>query len=113
MGAAASTLDAIGTEQRSKRYTKDRILPEILEIIDFDAICDAKKTVSIDDISKALNLKTDVFLTHNWGTNQDNHKLVALVNAGLKKRGLLCWFDQDRMYVVTPDQCFPFYHALF
>ena len=100
MGAAASTLDAIGTEQRSKRYTKDRFLPELLEVIDFDTICDdAHKTASIDDIAKALSLKTDVFLTHNWGPNQDNHKLVALVNAGLKKRGLLTWFDDERMYV--------------
>lgn len=107
MGAAASTLNALGSEHRSKRFTKDLILPELLEIINFDAICDANKTVSIDDISKALNLKTDVFLTHNWGKNQENHKLVASVNAGLKKRGLLCWFDDERMYVITPDQYFP------
>ena len=99
MGSAASTLDAIGSEHRTKRHNKDKFLPEVLELIDFDKICDANKTASIDDIVKPLSLKTDVFLTHNWGNNQDNHKRVALVNAGLKKRGLLTWFDDERMYV--------------
>ena len=99
MGSAASTLDAIGSEHRTKRHKKDKFLPEVLELVDFDKICDANKTASIDDIVKPLSLKTDVFLTHNWGNNQDNHKRVALVNAGLKKRGLLTWFDDERMYV--------------
>ena len=112
MGSAASTLDAIGSEHRTKRHKKDKFLPEVLELIDFDKICDADNTASIDDIVKPLSLKTDVFLTHNWGKGQDNHKRVALVNAGLKKRGLLTWFDDERMYVIRPNHMF-FCSALF
>ena len=70
MGAAASTLDAIGTEQRSKRYTKDRFLPELLEVIDFDTICDdAHKSASIDDIAKATNYVKQA-LTEAMGGNK-------------------------------------------
>ena len=60
MGSAASTVDTIAQEQRSRRYSKDRFLPEVLALIDFDKLCDAKKTASLNDIIKALSLKTDV-----------------------------------------------------
>ena len=42
-----------------------------------------------------------VFLTHDWGEadelGRNNHATVARVNAGLKERGLVTWFDSDRM----------------
>ena len=42
----------------------------------------------------------DVFLTHDWGTDEhgrNNHERVALVNAALKRAGLVTWFDEERM----------------
>lgn len=37
----------------------------------------------------------------DWGKEdelkRDNHQTVSRVNAGLKKRGLLTWFDEDQM----------------
>ena len=82
----------------AKRIAKDQILKEILDLIDFDKLCDQNdKTISLQELRKALELKTDVFLTHNWGEGQYNHRKVALINAGLKQRGLITWFDEERM----------------
>jgi hypothetical protein len=44
--------------------------------------------------------KTDVFLTHDWGDDEEgrsNHARVSRVNKALKQRGLKTWFDEERM----------------
>ena len=41
---------------------------------------------------------TDVFLSHNWGTDEegrDNHERVALINEALNKLGYCTWFDEE------------------
>ena len=41
---------------------------------------------------------TDVFLSHNWGTDEegrDNHERVTLINEALKKLGYCTWFDEE------------------
>jgi len=41
-----------------------------------------------------------VFLTHDWGKDtegRDNHKRVSRINVALQKRGIITWFDEDRM----------------
>lgn len=51
-------------------------------------------------------LKFHCFLSHDWGTDERglrNHDTVALVNEGLKKRGLSTWFDAEKM-VRNPRQ---------
>jgi 5S rRNA maturation endonuclease (ribonuclease M5) len=48
-----------------------------------------------------------VFLTHDWGVDEigrKNHTTVTLVNDALKKRGLITWFDADRMEGQILDQ---------
>ena len=43
---------------------------------------------------------TDCFLTHDWGLDEygrNNHDRVARINAYLQSRGLITWFDSDRM----------------
>ena len=43
---------------------------------------------------------TDVFLTHDWGTDElgrNNHERVSAVNDALKQLGYKTWFDSDRM----------------
>ena len=43
---------------------------------------------------------TDVFLTHDWGTDElgrKNHDRVANFNEELKMQGFSTWFDSDRM----------------
>jgi hypothetical protein len=47
----------------------------------------------------SLESRTDVFLTHDWGTELgvDNHARVAQVNRALQNRGLSTWFDSDKV----------------
>ena len=43
---------------------------------------------------------TDVFLSHNWGEDEDgrdNHKRVSIINEELKTRGYKTWFDEEKM----------------
>ncbi len=43
---------------------------------------------------------SDCFLTHDWGIDEkerSNHSRVAKVNKYLKDKGLITWFDEDRM----------------
>ena len=43
---------------------------------------------------------TDVFLSHNWGSDEsgrDNHQRVSLINKELLQRGYKTWFDEDKM----------------
>ncbi len=37
------------------------------------------------------------FLTHDWGSGHTNHERVKLANEALKLRGIVTWFDGDRM----------------
>jgi hypothetical protein len=55
----------------------------------------------------SVKLKTDVFLTHDWGIDElgrNNHDRVALVNRELKSAGFVTWFDSDRMTGDVVDQ---------
>ena len=50
----------------------------------------------------------DAFLTHDWGTDslgRKNHDRVAAINVALKKRGVVTWFDSDRMTGVCVYVC--------
>ena len=54
-----------------------------------------------------MNKKWDVFLTHDWGYDQNNvsnHDRVSLINKILKKLGYRTWFDEDRMTGNIVDQ---------
>jgi hypothetical protein len=44
--------------------------------------------------------ETDVFLSHNWGDDElqrDNHTRVKLISDFLIAKGLVTWFDEDRI----------------
>jgi GTPase SAR1 family protein len=41
---------------------------------------------------------TDVFLSHDWGKdNTINHEKVKMINEALQKKGLITWFDEEKM----------------
>ena len=47
-----------------------------------------------------VSWKFDVFLTHDWGTDElgrPNHDRVKRANAWLKQRGIVAWFDEEMM----------------
>jgi hypothetical protein len=48
---------------------------------------------------QAIISRCDVFLTHDWGTDGKNHSYVAKINSLLKKKGLITWFDDEKMQV--------------
>ena len=42
--------------------------------------------------------KTDVFLSHNWGKDSENHQKVAKINQALQDLGYVTWFDDKEIY---------------
>ena len=58
-------------------------------------------------MATVLDDTTDVFLTHDWGTDElgrNNHDRVSAVNDALKQLGYKTWFDSDRMTGDIVDQ---------
>ena len=45
----------------------------------------------------SASVKTDCFLSHNWGEQNKNHAFVKRVNLELQNRGLKTWFDETQM----------------
>ena len=98
MGASAS----ISSAMKAKRLSKDQIAASptaspLLSFFNFNDYCDDHGTISLEDLVHIFSVKTDVFLTHDWGVNQFNHKRVSKVNAALKQRGITTWFDDEQM----------------
>ena len=46
-------------------------------------------------------VKTDIFLSHNWGDDKhgrNNHERVAIINKKLNELGYKTWLDEKQMY---------------
>jgi WD40 repeat protein len=90
-------------------YAKENEVP--IEMVDLRATFEKyteKDTglISVETVAE-WKLKTDVFLTHDWGIDElerNNHDRVAAVNRGLKSEGFVTWFDSDRMTGDVVDQ---------
>jgi len=57
-------------------------------------------SLSEGDAADEAPVLSDCFLTHDWGVDESgrpNHERVSRVNAYLKSKGLVTWFDDDRM----------------
>ena len=46
----------------------------------------------------STSLDTDCFLSHNWGEKLLNHEKVKTINVALKKRGIITWFDENKIH---------------
>ena len=42
-------------------------------------------------------MSVQVFLSHDWGEDENNHERVALINKELQKIGYQTWFDVERI----------------
>lgn len=82
---------------KSKRVSKDCIIPELSVLFDFDKMCDANKTVSLGELLECFDFLTDAFITHEWGENKANHFFAMKINDFLKAKGLVTWFDEEKM----------------
>jgi WD40 repeat protein len=66
----------------------------------FDRYKDPNSNLISSETVMDLQLKTDVFLTHDWGIDElgrVNHDRVAAINKELKSLGFVTWFDSERM----------------
>ena len=82
---------------KSKRVSKDCIIPELSMLFDFDKMCDANKTVSLGELLECFNYLTDAFITHEWGENKASHFFAMKINDFLKAKGLVTWFDEEKL----------------
>lgn len=48
--------------------------------------------------------ETHVFLTHDWGPGEVNHKRVSKINRALKILGYKTWFDEEGKAQVAWDK---------
>ena len=55
------------------------------------------ESITVSELQQVVHSKYDVFLTHDWGEDRENHYRVAAINEELKRRGLITWFDDERM----------------
>lgn len=77
---------------------QDEISYELLQCIDFSRISDPiTGKVPLRKLMQEFQNKTDVFLTHDWGLDQANHRFIRQINNSLKLLGLRTWFDDERM----------------
>ena len=73
----------------------------------FNLFADKDHTINKNLLLKIINSKFDVFLTHNWSNDdqgRNNHERVSRINAGLKERHLVTWFDEEKMIGRITDQ---------
>lgn len=63
----------------------------------YEKFKDANGMVAKDQLI-AISEKTDVFLSYDWGTDEegrDNHDRIARINDALQAAGLVTWFDKE------------------
>jgi predicted metallopeptidase len=85
MGSSASTL---GESMKDVRLAFDQLPATLIDILghDLDRLLatDDDQKVTIAELVHACQGHTDVFLSHDWGKNQTNHRHVARINQALK-----------------------------
>ena len=97
MGAAGSSLPEVMSHDTCRNLCGDAFNEDVYQsIVDASGRSDGQITKSAFE---EFLRKTDVFLTHDWGKENgvDNHARVSKINAGLKKKGLTTWFDEEQM----------------
>jgi hypothetical protein len=102
MGQPISIPDGGISYEAFLAYTTTMNIPT--EFVDVKATFERYRDVNSNLISTEkvaeLKLKTDVFLTHDWGIDElvrVNHDRVAAINKELKSLGFATWFDSEKM----------------
>jgi len=101
MGLATSRIaDRVNREEFRKLLTECNPLPGAAMDTDtiFNGICHPEGYVVRDKILE-LSLASDVFLSHEWGYDDENrsvHETVGTINKALRRAGVVTWFDEDQ-----------------
>ena len=88
--------------QKAPSHEKDVALPDSSSSSVVDIELDEKSELSLP-----VDCEYHAFLTHSWvkdGLGRDTHSRVSMINDYLKSRGLVTWFDGDRMEGEIVDQ---------
>ena len=94
MGASAS----IPENLLSRGFSKDQLPPELRAILDFDKMPkNDDGEVLLKTLIAGLENKKDVFLSHEWGSDQGVHRFVSRFNKCLQERGARTWIDDAEM----------------
>jgi len=78
------------SKSRSSRYPKEKVssLPSPLkENLQFEKYVDSDGTVSLADLEKIVELKSDIYISYN-SSDQTTQESVFLINNALKMRGI-------------------------
>lgn len=93
MGGTSSTLNFTNiklTERECRTALRD-----LFDEAAFEDYADPDNMIALDALNAIYQGKTDVFLTHDWGSNRIHHERVAQINQEMKNRGLRTWFASD------------------
>jgi hypothetical protein len=94
MGAGASFPNEI--DHDTFNSLTDNLFPPHL----WESLCPVENKISKETFFGFANELYDVFLTHDWNTDElgrDNHVRVNRINEEMKKMGFRTWFDEERM----------------
>jgi hypothetical protein len=104
MGAAASVGSISGGVDMN---TFKQLAPEHYSEDLFHELKGVDDRISIRDLEVFAKKATDVFLTHDWGTDElgrSNHERVKVINRLLQAAGLRTWFDEEAMHGNIKEQ---------
>lgn len=102
MGTAASVDGEYNdgmNEEQMREYMEQAGDEAYFDEDDFGKLANDEGKITKETLMQ-LTSKTDCFLTHDWGEDEqgrNNHERVTRVNAALKQNGLVPWFDSERM----------------
>jgi hypothetical protein len=105
MGAAAS-VNSIPVSEGVDKHTFKGLAPEFSESL-FRQLKGRDDRISVPDLQTFANSVTDVFLTHDWGTDElgrSNHDRVKVIHRLLQALGLRTWFDEEAMHGNVKEQ---------
>jgi hypothetical protein len=77
-----------------------QLFPEHFSHALFRELANASGRIAGSELQEFALQATDVFLTHDWGTDElgrSNHKRVGMMSRILKEKGVRTWFDEEEM----------------
>jgi hypothetical protein len=83
------------------------LAPEIFSDPLFNELSGGNEHIPLQKLQVFAQSATDVFLTHDWGTEDDgyrNHGRVKKINDLLQAAGLRTWFDEEAMHGNVREQ---------
>ena len=99
MGAGASALPARLSEGYCKSVMRELYnASTFAELVDSEVDASDDHTISPSTFIDYISSAHDVFLSHDWGKDEKNHKNVVKMATLLRAKGLKVWLDEDHIH---------------